>query len=150
MKSGLKRAKRGCMSVNRRTDNNTKRLENKQASGYILLEALLAILLLSVGMLAVVQAYNRAMHAVQLQQHYLAPAKALAEALLTKQELQALTGLPVDDFAKEGRNGRFRYRIDYEDWQVAPNLQQVIVTVSWDDRGRPGNLAISALLPARQ
>lgn len=115
--------------------------------GYVLLEALFSVLILSVGLAAVIEAYKSAVRVVQFRQHVLAPAQALAENLMVRMELNATAAVPLEDLPLDGSNGRFQYHIEKSIWDAASNLQRVTVTISWTDRGTERSLALTTLLP---
>ncbi|MFQ5637215.1 MAG: hypothetical protein ACE5IR_04395 [bacterium] len=113
-------------------------------NGYVLFEALLAVAILSIGMTALMQAFQKSVYAVQYRQHYSAPARNFADALLAKFEIAAAVN-QIEAASMSGERGVFRYEFDTSDWPAAPYLQRVSVTVRWMDRGKPGSITLTTL-----
>lgn len=115
--------------------------------GYVLFEALLAVIILSVGIVALIQVFQKSVQGVQFRQHYYGPARELAEAVLAKLEIDAIAGVQKEGTARYGESGAFSYTVVRSDWPAAPDLQKVSVTVRWTDRGKPGSITLTTLLP---
>lgn len=122
---------------------------HRNEMGYVLFEALIAILLLTTGMLATMQAYRHTVYVAQYRRIYLQPAKALAESIMRRLELEALSGIPDPDLVESGQQGPLRYDVERLPWNTSPTLEQIRVIVRWNDRGKPGQVSLTTLLPAK-
>ncbi|RMD96702.1 MAG: hypothetical protein D6814_10925 [Calditrichaeota bacterium] len=121
--------------------------QKKHDRGFALLEALLSVLLLSVGLVAVVQAFQGSFRLVEVRRHDLTPARELAESLLAQLETGTLETVSLEPGTWEGSQNRFEYRVTVTPWPRLPDLYQVEVTVAWVDRGKPGQIRLTTLLP---
>ncbi|MFQ5605509.1 MAG: hypothetical protein ACE5HS_19745 [bacterium] len=116
----------------------------------MLFEALLSILLLSIGMVALITMFQKAVRVVQFRQYYYAPARQVAESLLTQVELGMIPENDEGRIFKNEENMTFHYQINSEIWRNQTGLQQVTVIVNWSDRGKPGSLSLTTLLPVTE
>lgn len=114
----------------------------------MLLEALLAVMVLSIGLLAVIQAVQKSVKVTHFRRYYLAPARQLADAVLADLALQSTSGKLGDGVVMRGERGTFRYEVMSWEWPVVPGLREVRVIVSWSDQGKPASLSLATLLPA--
>ncbi|MFQ5650502.1 MAG: hypothetical protein ACE5IY_11220 [bacterium] len=118
--------------------------------GYILFEALLSVTILSVGIVALLSASQNSLRSVQVREHDYGPARHVAEEILTRFELDALSGVYSANLPRAGESGGFPYEVLVSDWGDVPGLQHLSVTVRWENRGRPGEITLTTLLPKPQ
>lgn len=123
---------------------------HRNERGFVLFEALLSILLLSIGMVALITMFQKAVRVVQFRQYYYAPARQVAESLLTQVELGMIPENDEGRIFKNEENMTFHYQINSEIWRNQTGLQQVTVIVNWSDRGKPGSLSLTTLLPVTE
>ncbi|MFQ5706619.1 MAG: hypothetical protein ACE5HO_04170 [bacterium] len=116
--------------------------------GYVLFEALVSVIILSVGLVAGVGMLKKSIQLVQLRKHYLTPARELAESILVELELGEYGRPPQQILAAPDAKNPFHYQVVTSDWQGAGGLKQVQVIVSWSHRGKPGSFSLTTLLPA--
>ena len=114
----------------------------------MLLEALLSVILLSAGLLAIMQSLKTSIETIQFRRTYQAPAQRLADSLLAEIELR--NGGLTNSGIVRGERGHLTYEISSSDWPYAAQLKEVRVTVSWTNRGKPGSLSFTTLLPSEE
>ena len=125
-------------------------LLNQQEGGYALFEALVSVLLLSIGLVVVAQVFFKSVQSTTYQERMLYPAQHLAEELMKELEIRARTATLKKDFYESGTEGIFQYQIITSDWAMATGIQQVQVTVSWDYRGTEKAVTLTTLLPVEK
>ena len=128
------------------------RRRNKQPgreAGFVLIEALIAILILSVGLAALVQAARESVKATQTRVYGFIPAQELADRLMAQFELAAIDSAASESQPLSGEEGSFRYRVELTEWPANPALKKVDVTVSWAGPRKPGSVTLTTLLPKR-
>lgn len=132
------------------TINEHIKISAKDEDGYVLLEALFAILILSVGIVVALQAMNSSLRATQYREHYLIPAQQLAEKIMTSIELNTFVGMPEPLGTMDGTIDRFQYKISRVEWPYNVNLRKITVSIAWNDRGKPGYFKLTTVLPKSQ
>ncbi len=115
--------------------------------GYILFEALLSVTILSVGIVALLTASQESLRSVQLREHMYGPAQQVAEKILARYEIAALTGEALTALPESGQIDGFNYQAMRSEWLSDPALEQISVTVTWENRGKSGSLTLTTLLP---
>ena len=115
---------------------------HKNEQGFVLIEALFSTILLSVSVILISQAFQNSIKTIQYRFFYLEPARELAESLLTDYEIKTRTG---EKIVMHGTAGRFDYRITRINWPVVDGLQKVEAIISWNDRGKPGEISLTTL-----
>ncbi|KAA3617925.1 MAG: hypothetical protein DWQ05_07725 [Calditrichaeota bacterium] len=133
-----------------RPDTNKKIKIMRNENGYVLLEALFSILILSIGIIAALQALKTTLHALQYREYTLAPARQLAEKIMAEVELNTFAKLPNFSAATEGNIDSFHYQITKTKWPVGTSLNKITVKISWNDRGKPGTFSLTTILPFQQ
>ncbi|MFQ5604083.1 MAG: hypothetical protein ACE5HS_12530 [bacterium] len=119
-------------------------------NGFVLFEALLALALLSFGMIALIQVCQKSVHVLQFRQHYYRPALEIAENLLSKIELKPSASLMSENKLIKFDQKIFNCQVQTSEWSAVPGLNKVSVTVDWTDRGKHGSLTLATLLSADQ
>ncbi|RMI25807.1 MAG: hypothetical protein D6681_01335 [Calditrichaeota bacterium] len=116
--------------------------------GYVLLEALFSVALLTVGLMVALEVFRNVVGVYQFRQYYLGPAQQVAEGQLRKLELRVLSGQALLEGRFSGTKGRFEYTVDVSPWPLSATLKQVRVTVNWKHHGKPGAYSLATVLPA--
>lgn len=133
--------------ANTKAQSLPRQASRSSCSGYVLLEALLSVVLLSIGLVGVMQAVGQSIRLVQYRKSCLAPARLLADSLLSSLEIGFAPEMLTATATTTGERGRFRYQIASAPWPGAPELRNVRVTVSWREHGKSGELSLTTLLP---
>lgn len=123
------------------------RTRSQNEQGYVLLEALVAAAILTFGLVAIMQVFQKSIQITQERRHFRAPALQVAETLLAELELDAKVPGAMTHPLPSGSEGQFQYVVSNTAWPAAPGLQKIQVTVRWDDRGSSGSLSLTTLLP---
>jgi hypothetical protein len=129
------------------TTNDPRRAAS---SGYVLLEALFAVLLLSFGLVPIVQATQESLRALQRRRHYLAPARELANNVLVAMALGAEPGEAANMIGISFEPDKLQYEVSTSAWPEVAGLRQVRVTVRWNDRGKAGAFSLVTLLSTQE
>ena len=87
---------------------------------------------------------------MQFRKHYLLPAQELVNYVIAELELNAHNCNLEREQMIPVSKGLFDYKIITSDWPATPGLQQVQVIVTWSDRGKPGSLSLTTLLPVTE
>ena len=114
-------------------------------SGYLLMEAMVAVLILSIGIVSLVQTSRKAVRVAHLRERCYGPARQYADAILAQLELASVQGTPAP--LLDGGKGAFACTIERSTWQNIATLQQVTVTVNWTEGDRAGSVTLTTLLP---
>lgn len=116
-------------------------------SGYLLFEALLSVVVLSIGLVAVIRLVQNSTSMVHLRSHYLLPAQEVAESVLAEIETGAVPKYWMDGQTLYRSNVEFRVQVASSEWPLSTSLAKVEVVVRWIDRGKPGSLTLTTLVP---
>lgn len=135
------------LRLRRQKSPSGRRKHPSGEDGYVLFEALLSVVLLSVGIVALTQAFQKSVQAAQFRQHYYGPARELADAVLAELEDSSIKSNLETAGRLYGEGGVFDYEVETSEWPAVPGLVRVSVTVRWTDRGKPGSITLTTLLP---
>ncbi|MDZ7308720.1 MAG: hypothetical protein ONB49_16920 [candidate division KSB1 bacterium] len=105
------------------------------------------MMILSLGLVALMAAFQHALRLTQLRRNCLTPARELAEQVLANLERGASLATPENNMTWSAEQNRLPCQISTSPWPVVPGLQQVRVAVSWMDHGKPGTVTLTTLLP---
>ncbi|RMF59572.1 MAG: hypothetical protein D6748_06080, partial [Calditrichaeota bacterium] len=88
----------------------------KNETGFALFEALVSVVLLSMGLVVVAQVFLRSVDAHRALEKQVYPAQTLADELMKKMEIRARVGDLPKDFFESGEIEGFQYRIVTTPW----------------------------------
>ena len=120
--------------------------------GYLLLEVILAVAILSLGLVMLLRSFAAPLRAVKVSENH------LTAALLLEQKTEELqTGCTLHSEAESGTfpgySGRFKWRIEtspYRDRSLdGDRLSQVRVTVSWREGETERSIHLTSLVVRR-
>ncbi len=114
--------------------------------GYVLYEALLSVVILSIGIMALLEVSQKSIRGVQGSLTHGA-ARQLAESVLSELEIAALYDVRPDGILMNSGQANVKYQVQRQEWPAAVGVEEVSVTVSWNDRGKPGSITLTTLLP---
>jgi prepilin-type N-terminal cleavage/methylation domain-containing protein len=116
-------------------------------SGFTFLEVVVSLAVMSVGIVAVLEAFSAASR-LSLQDEYITTATHLAISKMEEVEKEtAITaGAQEGDFGDDFPD--FRWTLDIEDSPIS-GLETVTVTVKWEAAGRDDELTLTSALPAQ-
>lgn len=116
--------------------------------GFLLLETILSVLILTVGLSVVIRSFGSSLDALRVSNDYTQALLLLEEKM---GELEAQGSIPTGTVG-----GIFPSEDDQFQWEVrasAPNpldLFEVEVTVSWKQRGRPRDISVVTYLRQKE
>ena len=118
---------------------------NKKRSGFVLIEVLIAVTILSVVLLSVYSGISSAINVISNSRNY-TEAVVLARSLMNEFRVNKMRGTDLRDASIENKPD-FRYdRVTkrYENPFLGPlTAQQTDITVKWDYRGRENEFTIT-------
>ncbi|MCM8765676.1 MAG: hypothetical protein NC920_02370 [Candidatus Omnitrophica bacterium] len=124
--------------------------------GYILIETLISVVILSVGLTLVMNALGSEIHALRISKNYTHASILLEEKLA---EIEKEGGIDLINRWKEGENtGDFKDEYANFHWKIfiqrlqdkkgkSTNLMEVTVTIWWDELGIKRELFTTLYLP---
>ncbi len=126
------------------------RLKNK---GFLLLEVMLAVTILSVGMALVLRSYVSALNAVKISQDFFAAGLLLEEKLWQKEEEKSDSQEP--SVAGEQGNfstpwDRFSYLIEFEKEEDTPDLYKTNSSVSWQNKKKTHSILCVSYIRSKE
>ncbi|MFH1246137.1 MAG: prepilin-type N-terminal cleavage/methylation domain-containing protein [Candidatus Omnitrophota bacterium] len=126
------------------------RLKNK---GFLLLEVMLAVTILSVGMALVLRSYVSALNAVKISQDFFAAGLLLEEKLWQKEEEKA--GSQEPSVAGEQGNfstpwDRFSYLVEFEKEENTPDLYKTNSSVSWQNKKKTHSILCVSYIRSKE
>ncbi len=122
-------------------------LLSRKERGFALFEALISVLLLSIGLVVIAQVFLKSVQTTNYQEQVLYPAQNLAEEFMKELEIRSRTARLKRNLFESGSEGIYEYQLTTSDWPLTPDLLQARVTVSWDYRGKKKNVTLTTLLP---
>jgi prepilin-type N-terminal cleavage/methylation domain-containing protein len=113
--------------------------------GFTLLEAIVSVAIMSIGLVAVIEAYGAAMR-LSLQDEYLSTATMLASGKMEEvlKETYITAGSDHGDFGDEFE--AFTWTVDIADSEIE-GLETITVTVSWSVAGKDDELTLVSAAP---
>lgn len=126
------------------------RLKNK---GFTLLEVMLAVTILSVGLVMVLGSFVNSLRAIKISQDFLVASLLLEEKIWQKEEekTQSEGLIPVgeeDEF--QPPFDKFRYKIRFEEQKDLPSLYKTSFEVSWQERKKERNISCVTYLSSKE
>lgn len=125
----------------------------KNERGFLLLEVMLAVTILSVGMALVLRSYVSALSAVKISQDFFAAGLLLEEKLWQKEEEKA--GEKEPSVTAEQGNfpapwDRFSYAVEYEQEEDAPELYKTRSAVSWQSKKKAHSILCAGYIRSKE
>lgn len=117
-------------------------------AGFTLLEAIVAVAIMGIGLVAVMEAYSASMR-LSLQDEYLTTATFLASGKMDEvlKEPYVTPGADEGDFGDEFAD--FTWTVDTADSQIE-GLETITVTVKWNVAGRDDELVLTSAAPRKE
>ena len=113
--------------------------------GYALMEAMLSILILSIGLMAVLKIFLYTSQIVKHEIYFQEPARSLAESLLKRYQLGLLKSDRSDPYSEQP----FSWIISKSPWPNSSGLEKVSVTVHWRENEKSGSVIVTTLFPVK-
>lgn len=121
--------------------------------GFTLLEVMLAVTILTVGLIMVVRSYITSLHAVKSSQDFLIAGLLLEQKLWQKQEEQTRSG-GVNTEEEQGEFDppldRFSYKIGFEEEENTPFLFKGTFEVFWQERQKGHGISCLTYLRSKK
>ncbi len=109
------------------------------------MEAMLSILILSIGLMAVLKIFLYTAQIVKHEIYFQEPARYLAESLLKRYQL----GLLKSDRSAPDNEQPFSWIISKSPWPNSSGLEKVSVTVQWRENEKNGAIVVTTLFPVK-
>ncbi len=126
----------------------------RAGAGFTLIEVMLAVTVLSLGLVMTVRSYTNSLYAIKTSEDFLISGLLLEEKIWQKQEEQLRLGVIAPeaeqaDFAAP--MDKFSYKLSFEEDQELPSLQKAVFEVVWKTRAREhANSCVTYLRSERQ
>lgn len=119
-----------------------------ERGGFTLLEAIVSVAIMSIGLVAVIEAYGAAMR-LSLQDEYFSTATMLASGKMEEvlKETYITPGSDDGDFGEEFE--AFTWTVDIADSDIE-GLETITVTVNWSVAGRDDELTLVSAAPLNE
>jgi len=128
-------------------------MSKSKNKAFTLLEVMLAVSILSIGLVAVVRSYTTSLHALRVSKDYLVANLLLEEKIWQKQEEKIRLGgvMPEDQDDKfNSPFDNFSYKINFEEEGDLPLLYKSTFEVSWQKRNQKRSTSCLLYLPGKE
>jgi Tfp pilus assembly protein PilV len=117
-------------------------MRRETEQGYLLVEALMATVILSVGIIALLSAFQRSVQVAGLSARHTAALTLIEHKLIAIEEgpSESGTGALVDSLA--AAQG---FEVNMEPVDIEGPLDEITITVSWEDAGRRSAVSLTTL-----
>ncbi|MFH1220216.1 MAG: hypothetical protein V1694_07155 [Candidatus Eisenbacteria bacterium] len=118
----------------------------RSEQGYLIIEVLLASLILSVGIVALLKSFGSSVQAAKISSSY-AKAVAIAEETLMSLENEVLVDQSGQPDSTQNQDG---FNVSIRSVDRGAGLREVQVSVVWHDGRRESKISVSSLVMARE
>jgi type II secretory pathway component PulJ len=114
----------------------------KDERGYLLIEALIASVILSVGIVALLGAFHRSLQVARFSAKHAAALSIIEQRLMELESGLPEYGIPMPEDSEAAAQG---FKIQIEPVDTEGPLSELRMTVSWEDAERRSTVSLTTL-----